>query len=94
MFVLTKETNIDGYYSTFDRMIACSNEFDVIENLESTLHEEKEIFMSLLSTTAVNTIEAQTIAFQSQPTLSKYFSHYIDITDDYFNFEITQVEEI
>lgn len=98
MFVLMKESNIDGYYSAYDRLIACSSEYEVIEDLEMILHKEKDLFLKSLESVSAQPgrlpPEFQQSEFKKFKNLSRYFNSYIEVVNGYFNFEITQVPEI
>lgn len=95
MFVLTKETSVDGYHTAFDKLIVCSKSYESLEALELLLHKEKEELMYILNNykTGVNMKIRQSELLKHE-TLSKFFKNYWEIDLDNFNFEISRVEEI
>jgi hypothetical protein len=91
MFVLKKETRVDGYYSSYETLIACSESKEVLEKLIETLNEEKAEFLVKIG--IASSIEHQTKIFNEFKTLSMYFTTYRD-ADEYWDFEIEEVKEI
>lgn len=102
MFVLLRETLVDGYFGVFDTLLVCSDEKAKLERLVSAFYEEKESFLKEVGSINRSLYESgktrldfdsQQELFSKYDCITKYFKNYLDVCSD-FNFEIQEIHSI